>query len=554
MLQGLHFQGPLWSWWIFLLCLMLPRVLQAQFPRPCITSEALESRTCCPLWRGSPCGFKSGRGVCAPHPAKDLPRPVDYRVNWPRAFFDSVCTCQGNYDGFDCGQCLPGWKGPLCMQRHHIERKEITDLTDEERETFLSSLDKAKWTLSDRYMILTSSNTTVEGNNAFHNTSVYDLYVWMHYYSAKSYVRSGNNAAHRGPAFGFWHRVFLLFIEREIRELTGDQDFYIPYWDWTRTNSCNICTNQYLGGVAPDGHIDGASRFSKWETICPFQESLSIICMDLNDSGPKYLTRNPGKDPVFSTLPTAGDVRDIMSAETFDTPPFNRQSRNSFRNKLEGFDIPQDSRHLNASMHNLIHRYLNGTMSLVPIAANDPVFMLHHSFIDKLLETWLREHGGATYPDSEQVHPAQRAQAYMAPFFPLRTNSFYWGKPAQSFGYSYKEHSLRHTETGESVRRGAAESAEDNTAGGVQWLWPVLGTLGVVVLCVMVVTAPGQGVNPLYAVWVKKRNEHSDASSPTSLATLETLSENVKPGPAMQGGENSEHPIDNENFSVNSGC
>ncbi len=50
---------------------------------------------------------------------------------------------------------------------------------------------------------------------------------------------------------------------------------------------------------------------------------------------------------------------------------------------LPGFEIPNDSRHLNASMHNLVHRYLNGTMSLVPTAANDPIFLLHHSFTDK---------------------------------------------------------------------------------------------------------------------------------------------------------------------------
>lgn len=55
----------------------------------------------------------------------------------------------------------------------------------------------------------------------------------------------------------------------------------------------------------------------------------------------------------------------------------------SFSLATPGFDIPKDSRHLNASMHNLVHRYLNGTMSLVPTAANDPIFMLHHSFIDK---------------------------------------------------------------------------------------------------------------------------------------------------------------------------
>ncbi|KAM4630482.1 tyrosinase-like [Polymixia lowei] len=456
MLLAPRFTVPLRTWLVFLLYLMFPRDLEAQFPRPCTTPEALESRECCPLWRGSPCGFSSGRGVCAPHPARDLPKPVDYRINWPRAFFDSVCTCWGNYDGFDCSQCLPGWKGPQCMQQHHVERKEITDLTDQERESFLSRLHNAKQSPSNRYMILTSSDTTMEGNYVFRNTSVYDLYVWMHYYSAKSYIGSEDNAAHRGPAFAFWHRVFLLFIEREIRELTGDQDFYVPYWDWTRTNHCNICTNQYVGGIGPGGQIDSASSFSKWETICPYQESLGIICIHSDNSGPRHLIRNPGKDPMFPTLPTAEDVQDVMAAESFDTPPFDKTSSDSFRNKLEGFDIPQDSRHLSASMHNLVHRYLNGTMSLVPTAANDPIFMLHHSFTDKLLEKWLRDHSDATYPDSDQVHPAQRAQAYMAPFFPLRANSFYWGRTTQSLGYGYREHSLRYSDTGNSRARGAA--------------------------------------------------------------------------------------------------
>lgn len=353
-----------WFWLVVLPHLTSLRGVEAQFPRPCTTPEALQTRMCCPLWNGSPCGFSSGRGVCAPHPARDLPKPVDYRVNWPRAFYDSVCTCWGNYDGFDCGQCLPGWRGPKCLQRHHVERKEITDLTDSERETFLSSLHQAKQSPSSRYMILTSNDTTVDGNYAFHSTSVYDLYVWMHYYSAKRYADSENNAAHRGPAFIFWHRVFLLFIEREIKELTGNQDFYIPYWDWTRTNHCNICTNQYFGGVGQDGRIDSASLFSKWkvryhshsfpnacifsssnscpplsfppQTICPFQESLGIICIHSDVSDPAHLIRNPGKDPMYKTLPTAEDVEETVATTLFDTPPFDTTSRNSFRNKLEG--------------------------------------------------------------------------------------------------------------------------------------------------------------------------------------------------------------------------
>lgn len=547
MLLSLH-----WFWLVLLLYLTSLREVKAQFPRPCTTPEALQSRTCCPLWNGSPCGFSSGRGVCAPHPARDLPKPVDYRVSWPRAFYDSVCKCWGNYDGFDCDQCLPGWTGPRCLQRHHVERKEITDLTDSERETFLSSLHQAKQSPSSRYVILTSNDTTVDGNYAFHNTSVYDLYVWMHYYSAKTYAGSENNSAHRGPAFIFWHRVFLLFIEREIRELTGNQDFYIPYWDWTRTDHCNICTNQYIGGVGQDGRIDGASLFSKWKTICPFQESLGVICIH-SDASDAHLIRNPGKDPMYKTLPTTEDVEDTMATPLFDTPPFDRTSKKSFRNKLEGFEIPDDYRHLNASMHNLIHRYLNGTMSLVPTAANDPIFMLHHSFIDKLLDGWLQQDSSkATYPDSDQVHPAQRAQAFMAPFFPLRTNNYYWGRDTQSLGYSYREHSLyRSGDAGDSVARQAAGSLKESTASGVQWQWPVLGVFSVVLICVSVgaavkckdkirqtqdieteeiQTESDYRFNSLYAIWTKERD-----GTAADVASFGSHSQDVAPGPPSEG-------------------
>ncbi|XP_053174449.1 tyrosinase-like [Scomber japonicus] len=529
----------------FLLLYLSAQSVEAQFPRPCTTPDALQARMCCPLWNGSPCGFSSGRGVCAPHPARDLPKPADFRVNWPRVFYDSVCTCWGNYDGFDCGQCLPGWKGPQCLQKHHVDRKEITDLTDEERDTFISSLHKAKHSVSSRYVILTSNDTTVDGNYAFQNASVYDLYVWMHYYSAKPYAGSANNAAHKGPAFALWHRVFLLFIEREIRELTGIQDFYVPYWDWTRTDHCNICTNKYVGGVGKDGRIDSASLFSEWKTICPFQESLAIICIHTDASDPPHLIRNPGKDPVYKTLPTAEDVEEIMKTSVFDTPPFDHTSKNSFRCKLEGFDIPKDSRHLNASMHNLVHRYLNGTMSLVPTAANDPIFMLHHSFIDKLFERWLLNHSDATYPDSDVVHPSQRAQAYMAPFFPLRTNNYYLGMDTQSLGYRYVEHLLRRAAAGNNIRKAAGVSEKSETSR-VQWQWPVLGVFATVLVFIGLGVAikykdkmkrrrnteteeqsgGDYRVNSLYAAWMTERNKHTDNSPslPADITSCENVS------------------------------
>ncbi|XP_071318219.1 tyrosinase-like [Trachinotus anak] len=357
-------------------------------------------------------------------------------------------------------------------------------MSDSERETFLSNLDQAKHNTSNRYMILTSNDTTVFSNFRFHSATVYDLYVWLHYYAAKNYADTNDDdAAHRGPAFLFWHRVFLLFIEREIRLLTGNQDFYIPYWDWTRTDHCNICTNEYLGAVGPDGHIDSASRFSKWKTACVLDEGLAMICSRPDDPAPAPLSRRPGMDPNANTLPTIADVEETVATENYDTPPYDRHSRNSFRSKLEGFDVTHDSPHLKSSMHNLVHNYFNGTMSHLPTAANDPMFMVHHSFIDKILEEWVQRHKNASYPESEVIHPAQRKEAYMAPFFPLRTNGYYWDKDTITLGYRYIEHSKPHHGGIQRVTRQADEIPEKSSSSGVQWQWPVLGVFSIALLC-----------------------------------------------------------------------
>uniref|UniRef100_A0A665VKL7 Tyrosinase copper-binding domain-containing protein n=1 Tax=Echeneis naucrates TaxID=173247 RepID=A0A665VKL7_ECHNA len=434
MLSSVH-----WLWLVLWLHLTSLEDVEAQFPIPCTRQEALDSRTCCPVWNGSPCGQTAGRGYCAQHFLEGGDLPIDYRVDWPNSFYNKVCACYGNFDGFDCGVCSPGWQGPDCLEPHRVDRKEITDMYEDERELFISNLDHAKHTISNRYKILTSNDTTKAGNFKFHEATVYDLYVWLHYYAAKKYADTDDDAAHRGPAFPFWHRIFLLFIEREIRLLTGNHNFFIPYWDWTRTDHCNICTNDYFGAVDPDGHIDQGSRFSKWKVRSP--SCLLMICSRPDDPSPAPISRKPGKDRSADTLPTSGDVRRTVCEDNYDTPPFNKMSKHSFRSRLE-VSAPELQQF--SAMHNLVHDYFNGTMSHLPTAANDPLFMVHHSFVDKLLEVWLERHRYASYPESDEIHKAQRKESYMAPFFPLRTNGYYWNRSILSLGYKYIEHSIPH--------------------------------------------------------------------------------------------------------------
>ncbi|VDP94321.1 unnamed protein product [Echinostoma caproni] len=46
-----------------------------------------------------------------------------------------------------------------------------------------------------------------------------------------------------------------------------------------------------------------------------------------------------------------------------------------------------------------VHSYLNGSWFDVSTSPNDPVFILHHAFVDKLFELWLRKYR----PGLEQV-------------------------------------------------------------------------------------------------------------------------------------------------------
>jgi hypothetical protein len=44
-----------------------------------------------------------------------------------------------------------------------------------------------------------------------------------------------------------------------------------------------------------------------------------------------------------------------------------------------------------------VHLWMGGEMRLVAISPNDPVFWLHHAFVDKVYHMWQRRHGFDKY-------------------------------------------------------------------------------------------------------------------------------------------------------------
>lgn len=251
-------------------------------------------------------------------------------------------------------------------------RKSIAALTKDEKATFINSLLELK------------------------RRGEYDKYVhWHHHVMIPTVLphepRDANyrNGAHRGPGFLPWHREFLMQLETELRSIAPAA--FIPYWDWTADAKLAdpatgpMWAADFMGGNGlesdewrvqdgPFAHHDG-----NWP-VPPYQED------DLPGPG---LKRQFGQ--ILPSLPTEDDLKLVMAETFYDTPNYERSPFTiGFRNRLEGWVTQRgDSRVQKAGsqLHNRVHLWVGGNMAPMT-SPNDPVFFLHHCFVDKVWADW----------------------------------------------------------------------------------------------------------------------------------------------------------------------
>jgi tyrosinase len=198
----------------------------------------------------------------------------------------------------------------------------------------------------------------------------YDQYVSWH----KDIINA--LGGHFGSAFFPWHRTFLVKFEQDLRRI--DSSVSLPYWDWSIDNSktSSPWVADLMGG-------DGSSSDHAKVMDGPFAYDRGNWPINVRDSGdPQYLQREIGQHA--DTLPTVQDVLTALDASPYDVAPWDSTSQSGFRNRVEGFIPPPDTV---PKMHNRVHEWVGGTMR--PLGSpNDPVFWLHHCFVDKLWADW----------------------------------------------------------------------------------------------------------------------------------------------------------------------
>jgi tyrosinase-like protein len=135
-----------------------------------------------------------------------------------------------------------------------------------------------------------------------------------------------------------WHRMYLLQFERIVRELTGEPDFGLPYWDYPNASGIKI----------PDAFLNPVS--SLYDATRDFDQPTVVA-------------------------PTWQEQRrfDLFGGGVSQSPVH--------RGRLPGS--------LEQNPHNPVHGAVGGNMATFQ-SPRDPLFWIHHCNIDRLWEVWLR--------------------------------------------------------------------------------------------------------------------------------------------------------------------
>jgi tyrosinase len=214
----------------------------------------------------------------------------------------------------------------------------------------------------------------------------YDQFVRTHIEYYTSDGEEGLRAAHMTPSFLPWHRRFLLELENALRRV--DPSVTVPYWDWTRNRSATSApwTSDLLGG--------NGRRSDRQVMTGPFAYATGAWTIKEGVTDGAFLTRDLGRARAPIELPTGSELESALADPVYDVKPWDSTVTRGFRNRLEGWGTGRGSAAWRN--HNRVHRWVGGAM-LGGASVNDPVFWLHHAFVDLQWTRWQARHRGARY-------------------------------------------------------------------------------------------------------------------------------------------------------------
>ncbi|PAV58542.1 hypothetical protein WR25_01326 [Diploscapter pachys] len=223
-----------------------------------------------------------------------------------------------------------------------------------------------------------------------------------------------------------WHREYLKRFELALRQI--DISIGIPYIDWTLDDALDhprdsILFSEYLMGDT-SGKRDNEN--GSWVINGPFKDFATA-------HGNPRLTRwvgEPIEDPVTKEMieprpMTQEHVDYLLNAEKVDQiitfPIFKDEEGCNYSKqikKAQGRD-PENA-------HGRGHMFVGGDMNEFSTASNDPIFYMHHAFVDFLWEEWRKNKQDPSQWEIGWITDSEACSAFrhfvgedMYPFVPM---------------------------------------------------------------------------------------------------------------------------------------
>ena len=155
----------------------------------------------------------------------------------------------------------------------------------------------------------------------------------------------------------------------------------------------------------------------------------------------KEMEEKVRKQGYTMTFPTKEEVNFALRLENFDLPNNGKESSCNFKNILEGYVSTKTGYRLPNvhALHNQVHIVLDGAMGDEPSASNDPIFPLHHFFVDRIYEKWLRKFNKNASVLSTYNAPIEYSKDdVIVPLYPVYTHQRMFKKSFE-FGYDYDD-------------------------------------------------------------------------------------------------------------------
>jgi tyrosinase len=225
-----------------------------------------------------------------------------------------------------------------------------------------------------------------------------------------------------------WHRGYLGWFERTLRDMSGNADFAIPYWDWTELR--RIPETMFNGVLTPtdpayNPFISSFKTFfdsmnpalaEVYKTLTKGQAAdLKLRGMPTLDSLWTQVKGNPKDGQMFADTPHARYLSwqdpdldcstSAMCAKPIITAGLSPTTYVPFSSsKNDNHTLPPSSSTqwgiLEGMPHNNVHNNIGGVNHVQPVdwgymqdnlSPVDPIFFLHHSNIDRLWDVWTRK-------------------------------------------------------------------------------------------------------------------------------------------------------------------